>query len=213
MADAQLLLFDLDSPPAAPGRVAAKPPRPPNRSAASGKILRTGAEKPALTAPRTQTGPPRYPPSHGNAVSAQERRFAPQSRRGARSRIALTGACVPIAGTGRTGAATPKRQGRSGRHGDGAEDRPRGGAGDPARGGAKVPGRGRGWRGVDIVLDWPEQSRRPRRCQATSRVVDPIDSRIRRVTPAPRRDWKHDPLLRPLYDKPVTDLLAELTGA
>ena len=154
-------------------------------------------KKPALTAPRTQAGPSRHPPSHGNAVSAQERRFAPQSRRGARSRIALTGACVPIAGTGRTGAATPKRQGRSGRHGDGAEDRPRGGAGDPARGGAKVPAvtirRGRGWRGVDIVLDWPEQSRRPRRCQARSRVLDPLDSRLHRVAPAPRRDWSTSP--------------------
>ena len=63
----------LDSPPAAPGRVAAKPPRPPNRpeSAASGKILRTGAKKPALrgrqTAPRKQTGPSEPPESAGRA--------------------------------------------------------------------------------------------------------------------------------------------------
>ena len=51
MAEAQLLRrFDLDASPAAPGRVAAKPPRTPNRpeSAAAGEILRTGAEKPAL---------------------------------------------------------------------------------------------------------------------------------------------------------------------
>ena len=44
VVDAQLLLFDLDAPPAAPGRVAAKPPRTPNRSAASGEILRTGGK-------------------------------------------------------------------------------------------------------------------------------------------------------------------------
>ena len=158
-------------------RIDQNPPHPARFCALARKnrLRRLRGRKPA----------PRYPPSHGNAVSAQERRFAPQSRRGARSRIALTGAGVPIAGTGRTGAATPRRQGRSGRHGDG--DGPRGGAGDPARGGAEVPAvtvrRGRGWRGVDIVL-----RRR-------------------------RRDWKHDPLRRPLYDKPVTDLLAELTGA
>ena len=69
VADAQLLLFDLDAPPAAPGRVAAKPPRTPNRSAASGEILRTGAEKPALRGRQTrkQTGPRIPPESAGRA--------------------------------------------------------------------------------------------------------------------------------------------------
>ena len=69
-----------------------------------------------------------------------------------------------------------------------------------------------GWTGVDVVVSFPEQSRRPRRCQATSRVVDPLDSRLYRVTPAPRRDWSHAPQRRPAYDKKAADLLTELTG-
>ena len=66
-----------------------------------------------------------------------------------------------------------------------------------------------GWPTVDIELNFPQVQR----CKCTSRVVDPLDSRIRRQVRVPVRDWTHAPLRRPLIDRPAGDTLLEAAVA
>lgn len=59
------------------------------------------------------------------------------------------------------------------------------------------------WTGLEVEVNLAPRPPTPTRCVVTVSRVDPLDSRIRRHVHEPPRDWSHEPVQRPRFDRNI----------